>query len=105
MKHRKYMDEQNKPRFPSHSHDSTVEQCYPNLPEDMFEDNNPLNLENIKEKKYRNEKLMQSVVKYPEWYSYKSINDVKDILCDTKPGYWTFRKQEALWKIRKKIPS
>jgi hypothetical protein len=29
---------------------------------------------------------MQSAVKYPEWYSCKSINDVEDILCYTKPG-------------------
>jgi hypothetical protein len=49
MKHRKYMDEQNKPRFSSHSSDSTVEQCYPNLPEDMLEDN-PLDLGNLKER-------------------------------------------------------
>jgi hypothetical protein len=47
MKHRKCTDEQNKPRFSSHSYDSTVER-YPNLPEDMFEDN-PLDLKNIKE--------------------------------------------------------
>jgi hypothetical protein len=49
MKHRKYKDKQNKPRFSSHSYDSTVEQCYSNLPVDMFEDN-PLDLENIKRK-------------------------------------------------------
>ena len=86
MKHRKCTDEQNKPRFSSHSYDwSTVEQCYPNLPEDMFEDN-PLDLENIKERQDHDEKLMQSAVKYPEWYSCKSINDVEDILCYTKPG-------------------
>ncbi len=104
MKHRKYTDEQNKPRFSSHSYDSTVEQCYPNLPEDMFEDN-PFDLENIKEKQDHDEKLMQSAVKYPEWYSRKSINNVEDILCYTKPGYWTSRTQEALWTIRTKIPS
>jgi hypothetical protein len=61
MKHRKYMDEQNKPRFSSHIYDSTVEQCYLNLPEDMFEDN-PLDLENIKERQDHDEKLMQSAV-------------------------------------------
>jgi hypothetical protein len=86
LKHRKYTDEQNKPRFSSHSYDSTVEQCYPNLPEDMFEDN-PLDLENIKERQDHDEKIMQSAVKYPEWYSRKSINDVEDILCYTKSGY------------------
>jgi hypothetical protein len=79
------MDEQNKPRFSSHSYDSTVEQCYPNLPEDMFEDNH-LDLENIKEIQDHDEKLMQSMVKYPEWYSCKSINNVEDILCYNKPG-------------------
>jgi hypothetical protein len=84
-KHRKCTDEQNKFRFSSHRCDSTVEQCYPNLPEDMFEDN-PLDLENIKEIQDHDEKLMQSAVKHPEWYSCKSINDVEDILCYTKPG-------------------
>ncbi len=104
MKQRKYMDEQNKPSFSSHSYDSNVEQCDPNLPEDMFEDH-PLDLEKIKEIQDHDEKLMQSAVKYPEWYSCKSINNVEDILCYTKPGYWTSRKQEVLWTIRTKIPS
>jgi hypothetical protein len=62
MKHRKYMYEQNKSRFSSHSYDSTVEQCYPNLPEDMIEDN-PSDLENIKQRQDHDEKLMQSAVK------------------------------------------
>jgi hypothetical protein len=34
----------------------------------MFEDN-PLDLENIKGRQDRDEKPMQSAVKYPEWYS------------------------------------
>jgi hypothetical protein len=42
----------------SHIYDSTVEQCYLNLPEDMVEDN-PLDLENIKERQDHDEKLMQ----------------------------------------------
>jgi hypothetical protein len=92
------------PGFSSHSYDATVGQCYTNLPEDMFDDN-PLDLENIKERQDHDEKLTQSVVKYPEWYSRKSINYVEDILCYTKPGYWTSRKQEALWTIMTKIPS
>ncbi len=29
---------------------------------------------------------MQSTVKYPEWYSHKTINDVENILGHTKPG-------------------
>ncbi len=49
MSYRKCTDEQSKPRFSSHIYDSTVEQCYPNLPENMFEDNS-LDLENIKKK-------------------------------------------------------
>jgi hypothetical protein len=42
-------DKQTKPRLSSHIYDSTVEQCYLNLPKDMIEDN-PLNLENIIER-------------------------------------------------------
>jgi hypothetical protein len=79
IKHRKCMDEQNKPTFSSHIYDSTVEQCYPNLSEDMVEDN-PFDLENTKERQDDDEKLMQSTLKYPEWYNRKSINDVEDHL-------------------------
>jgi hypothetical protein len=93
MKHRNCTDEQNKPRFSSHSYDSTVEQCYLNLPEYMVEDIS-LDLENIKERQDHDEKLMQSAVKYPEWYSHKSVNDVEDIFCYTKPG-----DSPANWKI------
>ena len=46
----------------SHINDSTVEQCYLNLPEDRVEDN-PSDLENIKERQYHDEKLMQSTDK------------------------------------------
>jgi hypothetical protein len=69
----------------SHIYSSAVEQCYLNLPEDMVKDN-PLELENIKERQDHDEKLMQLIVKYPEWYSCKTINNVDDILCYTKPG-------------------
>ncbi len=37
---------------------------------------------------------MQSTVEYPEWYTHKTINDVDDILCYTKPG-----DNPANWKI------
>jgi hypothetical protein len=76
----------------SHIYDSTVEQCYLNLPEDMVEDN-PLDLENIKERQVHDEKLMQSTVKYPECYSCKTVNNVDNILCYTKPG-----DNPASWK-------
>jgi hypothetical protein len=85
MKHRKCTDEQNTPKFSSHIYDSNVKQYYLNLPEDMVEDD-PLDLENIKEIQVHDEKLMQPAVEYPEWYSCKSINNVEDILCYTKPG-------------------
>jgi hypothetical protein len=52
-KHRKcpetISDEQNKPKLLSYTYDSTVDQCYLNLPKDMVEAN-PLDLENIKER-------------------------------------------------------
>jgi hypothetical protein len=66
-------------------HSVTVEQCYLNLPEDMVEDN-PLDLENIKERQDEDDRLTQSSVRHPTWYSRKTINDVKDIVCYTKPG-------------------
>jgi hypothetical protein len=51
----------------------------------MVEDN-PLHLENIKERQDEDDRLIQSTVKHPTWYSRKTINDVEDILCYTKPG-------------------
>ncbi len=85
--------EQNKPKLSSYTYDSTVKQCYLNLPKDMVKDN-LLDLENIKERQIHDEKLMQSTVKYPEWYIRKSINDVDNILCYIKPG-----ENPANWKI------
>ena len=73
-------------------HNVTVEQCYLNLSEDMVEDN-PLDLENIKERQDEDDKLTQSV-KHPTWYSCKTINNVEDTLCYTKPG-----DNAANWKI------
>ncbi len=59
-------DEQNKSLFSYHIYDSTVKQCYLNLPDDMVGDN-PLDMENIKERQDHDEKLMQSMVMYPTW--------------------------------------
>jgi hypothetical protein len=86
-------DDQNKPKLLSHTYDSTVEQCYLNLPPKMVEDI-PLDLENIKERQDHDEKLIQSAVKYPERYTHKSINYVDDIFCYTKPG-----NNPTNWKI------
>jgi hypothetical protein len=77
----------------NHFCDSNAEHCYLNLPEDMVEDN-PLDLENIKEKQDEDNDLHQSLSKHPTWYNSKNINEVNNILCFTKPGDNT-----ANWKI------
>ncbi len=59
----------------------------------MVEDN-PLDLENIKEKQDEDNDLHQSLSKHPTWYNSKNINEVNNILCFTKPGDNT-----ANWKI------
>ncbi len=81
--------------YNGHNHfcDSNAEHCYLNLPEDMVEDN-PLDLENIKEKQDEDNDLQQSLTKHSNWYSRKNINDVNNILCYTKPG-----DKAANWKI------
>ncbi len=78
-----------------HNHfcDSNAEHCYLNLPKDMVEDN-PLDLENIKEKQDEDNDLQQSLNKHPDWYSCKNINDVNDILCYPKRG-----DNAANWKL------
>jgi hypothetical protein len=58
------------------------DQCYLNLPEDMVEDN-PLDIENIKEKQDEDNELQQSATRHPEWCSRKTFNDVDNVLCYT----------------------
>ena len=70
-----------------------TDHCYLNLPEDMMEDN-PLDIENIKEKQDQDNDLQQSVTKHPEWYTRKNFHTVADVLCYTKPG-----DHPANWKI------
>ncbi len=77
----------------NHFCDSNAEHCYLNLPEDMAEDN-PLDLEYIKEKQDEDNDLQWSLTKHPTWYSRKNINDVDNILCYTKPG-----DNAANWRI------
>jgi len=72
--------------------------CYLNLPEDMLEDN-PLDIENIKEKQKLDNELQQSAIKHPEWYSQKKFNGVMNVLCYTKPG-----DDSANWKIKIALP-
>jgi hypothetical protein len=70
----------------NHCHHSiTVEQYYLNLPKDMVEYNS-LDLEIIKERQDEDDRLTQSTVSHPTWYSCKTINNVEDIICYTKPG-------------------
>jgi hypothetical protein len=59
----------------------------------MVEDN-PLDLENIKEKQDEDNDLQTSLTKHPTWYSCKNINEINNILCYTKPG-----DDAANWKI------
>jgi len=51
----------------------------------MVEDN-PLDIENIKEKQDEDNELQQLATRHPEWYSRKTFNDADNILCYTKPG-------------------
>jgi len=67
--------------------------CYLNLPEDMFEDN-PLDIENIKDKQGLDNELQQTVRRHPEWYSQRHFHPVRNVLCYTKPG-----DNQANWKI------
>jgi hypothetical protein len=59
-------------------------ECYLNLPEDMV-DNNPLDMENIKEKQDTDDALLQHATKYEDQYMRKRIT-IDDILCYIKPG-------------------
>ena len=46
-------------------------------------ENNPLNMENIKEKQDQDADLQQSATRHPEWYSRKDINSIANVLCYT----------------------
>jgi hypothetical protein len=77
----------------NHFCDSNAGHWYLNLPEEMVEDN-PLDLENIKEKHDEDNDQQQSLKKHPTWYSCKNINDANGILCCTKPD-----DNAADWKL------
>jgi hypothetical protein len=68
-----------------HLCDINATHCYLNLRTDMEEDN-PLYIENIKEKQDEDNDLQQTATKHPEWYSCKTFGQVTDVLCYTKPG-------------------
>jgi hypothetical protein len=49
-------------------------------------DNNPLDMENIKEQQDADDALLQHATKYADRYTRKCISTVDDILCYIKPG-------------------
>ncbi len=51
-----------------------------------MEEDNPLDIENIKEKQDQDDVLQESAIKHPECYSHKNSTSVADVLCYTKPG-------------------
>jgi hypothetical protein len=56
----------------------------------MVEDN-PLDLEYIKEKQDEDNDLQQSLTKHPTWYSCKNLNDVKNIWYCVTPNQVTMQ--------------
>ena len=92
--HSKKIESKRPKKWRKLEHDSYyIDHCYLNLPEDMIE-NNPLNMENIKEKQDQDADLQQSAIRHPEWYSCKNINTVTNVLCYTKPN-----DNPSNWKI------
>jgi hypothetical protein len=61
------------------------EECYINLPDDLVTDN-PLNMENIKEKQDADNALQQHTEKYSDRFLRRRIGTVDNILCYVKPG-------------------
>jgi hypothetical protein len=55
---------------------------------------NPLDIENIKEKKDEDYDLQQDATKHPEWYSCKTFDQVTDVLCYINSG-----DNPSNWKI------
>jgi len=61
------------------------EDCYLNIPSDI-EDENPLDMEVIKEQQLIDNALQQHMLKDADRYTMKRIGTVKDIVCYVKPG-------------------
>ena len=68
--------------------------CYLNLPEIDMEEN-PLNLDNIKELQDADEDLQKLKDKHPNLYFHKDITQTPDVLCYVKPG----KDKDEYWKI------
>ena len=67
--------------------------CFLNLPSNM-DDNNPLDLETVKEEQANDNTLPARVTKYPEQYLTKRIGEIDNIICHLIPG-----DDPAKWKI------
>ena len=61
------------------------EECYLNLPGDLVTDN-PLDIENIKEKQDTDDALQHQAEKYPDRFLQQRVGTVDNILCYVKPG-------------------
>ena len=70
------------------------EESYLNLPFQNV-DENPLNLEHMRDKQYADENLLKLKRKYPLRYITKEIGRVRDLICHVKEGDDPLRK----WKI------
>lgn len=69
------------------------EECFLNLPSDM-DDDNPLDLEIVKEEQAKDNALMSRVVKCPDQYLTKQIGEIEGIICHLRPG-----DDPSNWKI------
>jgi RNase H-like domain found in reverse transcriptase len=69
------------------------EDCYLNIPSDM-EDENPLDMEVIKEQQLIDNALQQRMLKDAHRYTMERIGTVKEIVCYVKPG-----DNKSKWKI------
>jgi hypothetical protein len=61
------------------------EECYLNLPDDLVTEN-PLDMENIKEKQEPDKVLQHHAEKYSEHFLCQRVGTVDNILCYVKPG-------------------
>jgi hypothetical protein len=62
------------------------EECCLNLPDNMV-DNNPLNMENIKEQQDADYALLQQATKYADCCTREQIGTVNNIQCYVKAGH------------------
>jgi hypothetical protein len=78
-------------------------ECYLNLPDNIV-DNNPLDVEYIKELQDGDDALLQDATKYADQFTCKCIGTIDDILCYIKPGdppnNWKIALPKSLLQLR-----